>query len=222
MLHSDVIKRLNERQDPGDKSDYGAVTGQDIEFIMKNFSALRRCFLSTVLAPKGPAPPLLIRTPPPSEPRECPPAPRPKRKRKPTSPLSSGMAKMRRSGYVCKSRHKGSAPSDNHLLLTREQQKEWREHGKTRVLFKGDIELLKSTLGAKIGVVKIQGNPNSVDIVRIDAGPNVPVVPFPNLETEILQSPTLNQRSVDYNNVDAPPVEIQRPLQLEKPVTAVV
>lgn len=221
MLHSDVIKRLNERQDLGDKSEFGQVTGQDIEWVMNNFSALRKCYRSVVLPPAGPVPPLMIQTPPPTaRDRECPPAPRPKRKRKaPSSPLSSAMNKMRRNGYTCRARHKGAVPDGNHLLLTKQQQTEWRNTGKTRVLFKGDLNYLKTTLGAKIAVIKVEDTPNCMEICRIADDPDVHIVPFPTLET-----PTPIQvedpQEVDYNNVAVSPVEIKKPLESGTPVPA--
>lgn len=150
MLHSDTIKMLNERQDPGDKSDYGDITGADIEFVMQNFSELRKCRSMAVLQPKQPPPKLIVEEEKPEEVERSSPV---RKRKRPSSPVSLALSKMRRKGYTCRSRFRGSVPPDgNHVLLTQREHEEWRQTGETTMAFRGEIEYLRRTLGDEVTV----------------------------------------------------------------------
>ena len=142
MLQSDIIKRMNARQDEGDRSTHGAVSGQDIEFVMKNFAELRDCHRSVILMPELPPPVLEL---PETKPKK-------KRKRKPGTPVSTAMAKLKRKGYTCRVRHRGPVPVGNHFLFLNSEYKEYKEKNITTATFSGDIAELRSMLGDEFKV----------------------------------------------------------------------
>ena len=149
MLHSDVIRKLNERQDLGDKSDHGPVRGSDIDFVMANFSELRKCRSRAVLIPQQPPPKLTVNT-------DIPPQQRKRKRKRHSSPLSSALTKMRRKGYLCRSRFRGNVPSEgDYVLLTAEEQDKWRKNGETSFAFRGDREFLQKMLGDTIEVSQV-------------------------------------------------------------------
>lgn len=154
MLHSDVIRKLNERQDLGDKSDHGPVKGSDIDFVMANFTELRKCRSRAVLIPEQPPPKLTVNTDiPPVIPQA---EPRKKKRKRHTSPLSSALTKMRRKGYLCRSRFRGNVPSEgDYVLLTAEEQDKWRKEGETSLAFHGDRDYLQQMLGDTVEVSPI-------------------------------------------------------------------
>ena len=154
MLHSDVIRKLNERQDLGDKSDHGPVKGSDIDFVMANFTELRKCRSRAVLIPEQSPPKLTVNTDiPPVIPQA---EPRKKKRKRHTSPLSSALLKMRRKGYLCRSRFRGNVPSEgDYVLLTAEEQDKWRKEGETSLAFHGDRDYLQKMLGDTVEVSPI-------------------------------------------------------------------
>ena len=154
MLQSDIIDRMNARQDEGDRSTHGAVSGQDIEFVMKNFAELRDCHRSVILMPELPPPVLEV---PAIKPKK-------KRKRKPETPVSTAMAKLKKKGYNCRVRHRGPVPEGNHFLFLNSEYKEYKEKNNTTATFSGDIAELQHMLGdefkvdhlAEAGRIRIQ------------------------------------------------------------------
>lgn len=163
MLSSDVLQDLNNMQDPRDRAANGSITGADIRFITDNFDELYKCRSMTVLQPENPPPKLMAATANATATEDAPqspqltkrdlsmPPPRPKKRRRPPSPLSSALNKMRRNGYLCRSRFAGEVPNTgNHVLLTRQEQDKWRSSGETTISFRGDLSILKKHLGSTV------------------------------------------------------------------------
>lgn len=193
MLQSDIIKRMNDRQDLGDRSDHGNISGEDIQFVMRNFSALRDCHRKIILMPSMPPPPLVS----PAQLKQTQPKSA-KRKRRPSTPISTAMNALKKKGYTCRVRHKGALPDGDFFLFTYKQYKEYHEEQKTTAHFSGDVDLLKQLIGDEITV-----EPREDNTVQIQRGVAEPA------EGEVQQDVTQEPPTpVDYKKIDETPVQV--------------